>query len=144
MRTALSMYLESRERLGEVHPTTKEWRAAVPAWQWSCAAHGDFAQGCDQRQQESVERRPANALNLEIGAPRPRCLMKSPDGRGLAWLRSGGSVLAYGICVAPCPMREVAPAWEEPFCSCGRRLSECDGSRKQCWKRNQLNQGRDR
>lgn len=24
---------------------------------------------------------------------------------------------------------------EEPFCACGRRRSECDGSRVGCWKR---------
>lgn len=30
--------------------------------------------------------------------------------------------------------RDDERAWEEPFCACGRRMSECDGSRKACWK----------
>jgi hypothetical protein len=37
-------------------------------------------------------------LNVEVGQPHPRCLMRSPDGRGMAWIWSGGSVLAYGLC----------------------------------------------
>jgi len=59
---------------------------------------------CPDRRELSVQRRPGNALNVEIGAPLPRCLLRSPDGRGLAWLASGGDVLAYGTCDrAACP-----------------------------------------
>jgi len=53
---------------------------------------------CPHQMDIDVERRPGNALNVEIGAPLPRCNRKSPDGRGLVWLMSGGSPLAYGNC----------------------------------------------
>ena len=58
----------------------------------------DLAPLCPSRRCLPIERRPGNALNVEIGAPLPRCAMRSPDGRGLAWLLSGGSLLAYGTC----------------------------------------------
>lgn len=59
---------------------------------------------CGHRMALAVERRPGNALNVEIGAPAPRCNRKSPDGRGLAWLLSGGDALAYGHCTPrACP-----------------------------------------
>lgn len=94
----------------------------IPAAQWS-EWFRDLAPLCDDRHAPEVERRPGNALNVEIGAPHPRCLLQSPDGRGLAWLHSGGSVLAYGPCSArSCPRvareREHetgdAPCWCEP------------------------------
>lgn len=76
----------------------------VPSQTW-----GEFSAGCGHRAQPELERRPANALNIEIGTPAARCLARPPDGRGvtrdgstLAWLRSGGSLLAYGRC-APGP-----------------------------------------
>jgi hypothetical protein len=67
--------------------------------------------GCKYRHQLPVERRPGNALNVEIGAPLPRCTQKPPDGRGvtrdggtLDYWRNGGSMLAYGLCEADsCP-----------------------------------------
>lgn len=70
-----------------------------------------FAGSCQARTAPDVERRPGNALNIEIGTPMPRCLLQPPDGRGvtrdgstLDYLRSGGSVLAYGVCKAStCP-----------------------------------------
>lgn len=72
----------------------------VPASQW--AVNGgwwpDLSRHCPSRVQPAVERRPANALNVEIGTPMARCLERSPDGRGLVWWMSGGSVLAYGVC----------------------------------------------
>ena len=78
--------------------------AQVPAGQW--AAHGghwaELSLHCGNRVDPGIERRPANALNIEIGSASPRCLFRSPDGRGLAWLLSGGSVLAYGTCVQSC------------------------------------------
>lgn len=59
---------------------------------------------CRSHIEPRLERRPANALNIEIGSPLPRCTRKSPDGRGLAWLLSGGSPLAYGHCTPlACP-----------------------------------------
>lgn len=77
--------------------------AALPAWQMR-TRFADLAPLCPSRLAVDVERRPANALCLEIGAPLPRCRERSPDGRGDAWLASGGSPLAYGHCDAgACP-----------------------------------------
>lgn len=48
--------------------------------------------------------RQRNALRVEIVPGSNRCKRQSPDGRGLAWLLSGGSPIAYGICGrASCP-----------------------------------------
>jgi hypothetical protein len=59
---------------------------------------------CPSRMEPRLERRPGNALNIEIGTPMVRCSRMSPDGRGLAWLLSGGSMLAYGHCTSnSCP-----------------------------------------
>ena len=58
----------------------------------------ELATHCPNRIEPEIERRPVNGLNIEIGSPQPRCSHRSPDGRGLAWLVSGGSVLAYGCC----------------------------------------------
>jgi hypothetical protein len=70
-----------------------------------------FAAECAHRCSLGIERRPGNALNVEIGTPQPRCLIKPPDGRGITkeggtldYLRSGGNVLAYGVCSeSSCP-----------------------------------------
>jgi hypothetical protein len=59
---------------------------------------------CKFREVPELERRRANALNVEIGSPSPRCTQKSPDGLGLRWWLSGGSLLSYGVCdVRNCP-----------------------------------------
>ena len=66
---------------------------------------------CKFRREMCIERRPGNALNVEIGTPMPRCMLKPPDGRGvtkdggtLDWLRSGGKEMDYGVCCAVgCP-----------------------------------------
>lgn len=59
---------------------------------------------CPWRVALGVPRRPANALNVEVGQPAPRCRLRCPDGRGDAWLLSGGSPLAYGYCsIRGCP-----------------------------------------
>lgn len=76
----------------------------VEAWK-------DFQTACTSCYRLPLERRPANALCVEIGSPLDRCLLQPPDGRGvtrdggtLDWLRSGGSALAYGVCcLASCP-----------------------------------------
>lgn len=70
-----------------------------------------IAADCGARKEQRVERRPGNALNVEIGTPMPRCMLQPPDGRGvtkdggtLDWLRSGGNEIAYGVCCAAnCP-----------------------------------------
>jgi hypothetical protein len=51
-----------------------------------------------------LPRRRANGLNIEVGTPAPRCLLKLPDhwrGPGasaIRWLASGGSALVFGHC----------------------------------------------
>jgi hypothetical protein len=84
-----------------------EHLAQVPAWQWSVrGGHwAELAKHCCNRVEPELLRRPVNGLNIEIGAPQPRCLFRSPDGRGftknggsLDWYLSGGSVLDYGHC----------------------------------------------
>ncbi len=56
-----------------------------------------------------IERRPANALCVEIMTPVPRCTRKLPPhwkGSGasaLRWLGSGGSPLVFGRCSPICP-----------------------------------------
>jgi hypothetical protein len=79
---------------------------ALPPWQLElCFA--DVAPCCPQRWVLPVERRRANALNVEVGAPLPRCQWRSPDGRGHAWFLSGGSQLDYGPCgPSECPRLE--------------------------------------
>ncbi len=58
-----------------------------------------------------VERRPGNALNVEIGTPAPRCTLKPPEdweargGSVLRWLGSGGSPLVLGNCSSDCPLK---------------------------------------
>ena len=89
-------------------PTLAELRA-LPAFQVE-AWWEDIAPHCPSRRVLPVERRPGNALNIEIGTPVPRCMERSPDGRGAAWVASGGSMLAYGVCCASgCPLRTVTP-----------------------------------
>ena len=78
----------------------------VPMWQWAMPdGHwGELKNHCQNRVAPGPERRPGNALNIEIGTPMPRCLYQSPDGRGLAWYMSGGSALDYGHCTqSKCP-----------------------------------------
>jgi hypothetical protein len=75
---------------------------AVPPWQF--AIHfGDLAPLCPSRLRPVAGRdynRQRNALRVEIVPDSDRCLRKSPDGRGIAWLASGGSPIDYGAC---CP-----------------------------------------
>ena len=67
---------------------------------------------CAHAIEMEMERRPANALNLEIGQPLTRCRLKTPDHWGGAdpkaarWLLSGGSPLVLGYCAcSACPKR---------------------------------------
>jgi len=92
------------ERVGRGLPAELD---LIPPWQWAVyfaelsplfpsslavVAGEDFA-------------RQRNALRVElVPSTGPRCSRRSPDGRGLAWLLSGGSALAYGTCcAAACP-----------------------------------------
>lgn len=62
---------------------------------------------CAALVQPHLERRPGNALNVEVGQPAPRCLLKtewSDRISGYRWLASGGSLLVFGPCdIANCP-----------------------------------------
>ena len=72
----------------------------VPSHQWA-APYGhwqELAQHCCNRVEATREPRFMNRLSINVMTPLPRCLYRSPDGRGLAWLKSGGEVEAYGRC----------------------------------------------
>lgn len=64
-----------------------------------------------------VTRRPANALNVEIGSAAPRCKLKPPQNWKLVtnppsvgrWLSSGGSPLVLGPCNSACPLKNEIP-----------------------------------
>lgn len=66
---------------------------------------------CLHRIAPTVERRPGNALNIEIGTPLPRCLLKAPSHwpetgpSAVRWIGSGGSPLVLGFCNKDCPVR---------------------------------------
>lgn len=67
----------------------------------------DDAEVCPHLIESQIERRPGNALNLEIGASACRCLLKTPKNWGSMpasrWLDSGGSVFVFGPCSSVCP-----------------------------------------
>jgi hypothetical protein len=74
--------------------------------------------GCPHRIEAAVERRPANALNIEIGSPSPRCKLKKPDhwpenSTAERWLWSGGSSFVFGLCSADCPLTSTVPSHQE-------------------------------
>lgn len=67
-------------------------------------------QTCASRVEIALERRPANALNIEIGTSPARCLNKRPEhwpstASGIRWIASGGSAMVFGICSADCPLK---------------------------------------
>lgn len=77
--------------------------------QASINAFRAYAAACPYRIDLPVERRPGNALNVEIGAPMPRCRLRTPEHWGgasaLRWLGSGGTPLVLGNCVrSQCPL----------------------------------------
>ncbi len=67
---------------------------------------------CKFRIALGVPRRPANALNIEIGEALPRCRLATPedwgasDLRAVRWLHSGGDALVLGTCGNQCPVPE--------------------------------------
>lgn len=82
---------------------------SVPRWQWLGPFWRDLAQHC--RHRACVELSPYNsddAFGIRPEADKtyaPRCLRRAPDGRGLAWMASGGSLADYGECRSRgCPM----------------------------------------
>ena len=85
----------------EVDPISKaQALSQVPAHQWACpGGHWpELATHCANRVEVKQESRFMNRLSINVMSPLPRCLYRSPDGRGLAWLKSGGEVEAYGRC----------------------------------------------
>ena len=105
----------------EKHPHTHADKARlldqVPATQWA-APHGhwgELAQHCCNRVEYVREPRFMNRLSINIMTPLPRCLYRSPDGRGLAWLKSGGDMESYGLCEQQhCERAKQSNAGNEP------------------------------
>lgn len=65
---------------------------------------------CPHRIELPTPRRRANALNIEVGTPAPRCGLKEPDhwpnkNMALRWRLSGGSPLVFGLCSEECPLK---------------------------------------
>lgn len=77
-----------------------------PGGRWQVELYFDqVAAICRHRLEARQERRPGTRLVVEHVAPLARCVQQAPDGRGAAWLTSGGSMLAYGVCcLAGCPL----------------------------------------
>ena len=70
----------------------------VPSHQWAarCGHWQELSQhGCNRDEVTRVPRF-MNRLIINVMTPLPRCLYRTPDGRGLAWLKSGGEIEAYG------------------------------------------------
>ena len=70
----------------------------IPAAQWDSGHWLELSKHCGNRVEVHQEPRFMNRLSIYTRQPPPRCLFLSPDGRGLAWLLSGGEVEAYGQC----------------------------------------------
>jgi hypothetical protein len=69
----------------------------------------EFAEQCPCRQVLRLERRPANALCVEIGQGLDRCTNKRPShwpsgASALRWLASGGGAEVFGPCSNDCPL----------------------------------------
>lgn len=105
---AVAAHDEAMVEASRTQGTAERQATAVASWselarmhrRWAIEARRELCGSCVE---PVLERRPVNGLCVEIGSPAARCKLKSPDGRGLAWLLSGGSVLAYGLCRMPCP-----------------------------------------
>jgi hypothetical protein len=74
----------------------------------------ELSELCPSRRDIGTPMRKANALNIEVGQPMPRCMDRSPDGRGAIYHLSGGSLLAYGKCCASgCPRTKIETREQE-------------------------------
>lgn len=92
---------------------------AIAGRRWQHGAAGgeamsgfrEYASRCPHMRTVAVQRRPGNALNVEIGEPQPRCLLNVPDNwpkemTASRWIMSGGEILIFGTCKASsCPLR---------------------------------------
>lgn len=107
-------------------------------------AFSRYAERCPHRMMLAVERRPGNALNVEVGTPAPRCKLKPPtdwpeDGPSVTrWLLSGGSALVLGPCSRSCPLQPKhcdecghrGENHDEDGCLVGGRVGGCACSRR--------------
>lgn len=60
---------------------------------------------CRYKCESRATRRKGNHLNIEYMGGGTYCTLQSPDGRGAAWLLSGGAIEAYGQCYEyRCPL----------------------------------------
>lgn len=107
MITAVQAFLDAHT--AGAKGAADDWLRTLPGWQVAIRFE-DFAPACPDRIEPALLRRPANALNIEIGAPMPRCRLNTPEGwdgadhRAARWLASGGSALVLGVCAcATCP-----------------------------------------
>lgn len=101
MPTAAFMVLEWIDAHPDASPADRTSAVcSVPPNQWALlGGHwNELARHCGNRATVPEEPRFMNRLSINRMTPLPRCLYRSPDGRGLAWLRSGGEVVAYGMC----------------------------------------------
>lgn len=78
---------------------------------WRLERFSVVRESCGSRVQPELERRPANALNVEIGQPQARCLNKRPKHwpesmSSLRWIASGGEALVFGCCGGQCPLEQ--------------------------------------
>ena len=87
-----------------------------------------YADRCPNRTTMTLERRPVNGLNIEIGQGCDRCKARTPDHwpahmGALRWLASGGSALVFGACEASaCPLKP-------NHCACGHRADNHEPTR---------------
>jgi hypothetical protein len=87
------------------------------------AAFCAFSSACPHRIEPTLERRPGNALNIEIGQPSARCRLRPPRHWGAAvsvarWLLSGGDPMVLGYCSRAGCKQALGQEW----CECGHRL----------------------
>jgi hypothetical protein len=87
--------LERFSVVGEASPVV------LPTWR-------TYRETCHARLENQQLRRPANALNVEIGTAMDRCVAKRPSHwpehmSALRWIASGGAVLVFGLCSPACP-----------------------------------------
>jgi len=62
-----------------------------------------FRNRCKYRLSKSIDKRPVNGLNIEIGSYSDRCSLKTPDhwpesATAARWLLSGGDIFVFGLC----------------------------------------------
>lgn len=93
----------------QIHGGRLERFSVVEASTVPAPTFAEMRRTCGARVESPVERRRANALNLEFIKPSDRCLNQPPShwpegAWALRWIHSGGSPLVLGECSAQsCP-----------------------------------------